>query len=158
MLFDEIERTDPTPARHLEDHFSFLNRVATPYFEEVRMLLEDWVGRLPEESTPDVVGRMRSGDDRQFLGAFWETYLYVTFERLGLGIEPHPGLEGTDRRPDFRLYTEGGSLLVEATVAATSDTDRSRDKRRGQASALRSSWSQMSGVVVGCVTGFERFS
>lgn len=132
MPFDDMERTDPTPARHLEDHFTFLNRVATPFFEQVRVLLGDWVRRLPGETRPDIVGRMRSGDDRQFLGAFWETYLYVTFEQLGLGVECHPAVEGTDRRPDFRLYTADGSFLVEATVATTSDTERSRDRRRGQ--------------------------
>src|SRR5690606_37208242 len=54
-LFDDSKRTDPSPASHLEDHFSFLNRVATPYWERVRTLLTDWVDRLPQDERASVI-------------------------------------------------------------------------------------------------------
>jgi hypothetical protein len=132
MLFDEFERSDPSPASHVEDHFTFLNRVATPYWERVRNLLSEWVERLPAEERSDSIARMRSTDHRQFLGAFWEVYLWITFELLGLDVTMHPALCGTERRPDFRIETPDGPVYVEATVASTSDSELARDRRRGQ--------------------------
>ncbi|HLF44528.1 MAG TPA: hypothetical protein VJA46_13530 [Acidimicrobiia bacterium] len=131
-LFDDFDRTDPSPASHLEDHFTFLNRVATPYWERVRALLAAWMDRLPDEDRADLVARMRSGDRRQFLGAFWETYLFVSFERLGFGLTTHPQVPGSSRRPDFRIETNDGSAYVEATVASASNDEVARDRRRGQ--------------------------
>jgi len=131
-LFDDFDRTDHSPASHLEDHFTFLNRVATPYWERVRALLAAWIDRLPDEDRADVVARMRSGDRRQFLGAFWETYLFVSFEQLGFGLNTHPQVPGSNRRPDFRIETNQGPAYVEATVASASDDELARDRRRGQ--------------------------
>lgn len=131
-LFDDSNRTDSSPANHLEDHFSFLNRVATPYWERVRTQLTDWVDRLPHDERSDVVARMRSRDRRQFLGAFWETYLFVVFDRLGFGIAMHPEVTGSKRRPDFRIETVNGPAYVEATVSSVSDDALAQDRRRGQ--------------------------
>lgn len=132
VLFDDLNRTDPSPASHLEDHFTFLNRVATPYWERVRALLAEWVDRLPDGDRTDVVARMRSRDRRQFLGGFWETYLFVSFERLGFGVTTHPQVPESNRRPDFRIETNLGPAYVEATVASASNYELARDRRRGQ--------------------------
>lgn len=131
-LFDDSKCTDPSPASHLEDHFSFLNRVATPYWDRVRTLLTEWADRLPHDERPSVIARMRSRDRRQFLGAFWETYLYVAFERLGFGVTMHPEMKGSNRRPDFLIETADGPSYVEATVSSASDNELAQDRRRGQ--------------------------
>ena len=132
MLFDEIERTDPSPASDAEDHFAFLNRVATPFWERVRSLLSDWVDRLPSHERQDTIARMRSNDRRQSLGAFWELYLWVTFQQLGLEVKMHPTVASSNRRPDFLIETHEGPVYVEAKVASTSDSEVARDRRRRQ--------------------------
>ena len=75
---------------------------------------------------------MRSRDRRQFLGAFWETYLFVSFEQLGFGVTIHPQAPGSSRHPDFRIETNQGPAYVEATVASVSNDVSARDRRRGQ--------------------------
>lgn len=131
-LFDDFERTDASPAYHLEDHFTFLNRAATAYWARVRELLAAWVNRLPEGEREDVIARMRSRDNRQFLGAFWETYLFVSFEHFGFAVEMHPEVPTSNHRPDFRIAFGSDLAYVEATVATDSDDRLARDRRRGQ--------------------------
>jgi hypothetical protein len=42
---------------------------------QVRDLIEDWFSRLSPDAQADVRGRLRSRDDRQSSGAFFELYL-----------------------------------------------------------------------------------
>jgi hypothetical protein len=48
-LFDEFERTDPSPRGYEEDTFSFLNRVDQPFWQEIRDELERWYADYPDE-------------------------------------------------------------------------------------------------------------
>lgn len=91
-VFDDVERWDGSPASHSESHAEFLNRVHTPYWAAVRGLIEDWAVHLPAAEQVDIGSRLRSPDNRQFHGAFWELYLHECLIRLRFGTDFSTGL------------------------------------------------------------------
>jgi hypothetical protein len=120
-IFSAVERTDPSPAGHGDSHFEFIDRVAGHYWDQVRGLIEDWFSRLCPDAQADVRGRLRSRDDRQSKGAFFELYLHECLLRMGYTVTCHPEVEGTSRRPDFLAEKDGGAVYVEARSASSSD-------------------------------------
>jgi hypothetical protein len=114
-LFDDLRRTDPSPSRG-EDSFTFLNRVGTPYWGEVRRLLEEWFGRYPADDAPQLRAMFRSKLPGQHWAAWWELYLHELFKRLGYEVSIHPELPDSKGSPDFELFLDGSRLYVEATV------------------------------------------
>ncbi len=120
-VFDDVERIDPSEANHGESVFEFLNRVRSPFWEDVRSLIESWVAGLPEDVAPDIQARLRTRDDRHFHGAFWELYLHQTLTASGCTLTHHPEVPGTDRRPDFLVEGEGNGFYLEARVVSDSD-------------------------------------
>lgn len=121
MIFSAISRTNPSPASHGDSHFQFLDRVSGSYWDQVRDLIEDWFSRLCPDAQADVRGRLRSKDDRQSKGAFFELYLHECLLRMGYSVTCHPELEGTNRRPDFLAEKDGRSIYIEARSASSSD-------------------------------------
>lgn len=120
-IFSLTTRTDPSPASHGDSHFQFLDRVSGPYWDQVRDLIEDWFSRLCPDAQADVQGRLRSTDDRQSKGAFFELYLHECLLRMGYSVTCHPELAGTSRRPDFLAEKDGRSIYVEARSASPSN-------------------------------------
>ncbi|RKT69535.1 hypothetical protein DFJ66_2768 [Saccharothrix variisporea] len=120
-IFSAVERTDLSPAGHGDSHFEFIDRVAGPYWDQVRDLIEDWFSRLCPDAQADVRGRLRSRDDRQSKGAFFELYLHECLLRMGYTVTCHPEVEGTSRRPDFLAQKDGSAVYVEARSASSSD-------------------------------------
>ncbi|MFK4083645.1 hypothetical protein ACI2LF_06020 [Kribbella sp. NPDC020789] len=129
-IFSRVDRTDPSEGRHGESHFQFLDRVSGPYWEQVRDLVEDWFSRLCPDAQPDVRGRLRSRDNRQFSGAFFELYLHECLLRMGYAVTCHPEIEGTTRRPDFLAVKDGKSTYFEARSASPSDIETGATARR----------------------------
>lgn len=120
-IFSAVERTDPSPAGHGESHSQFIDRVAGPYWDQVRNLVEEWFSRLCSDAQADVRGRLRSRDDRQSKGAFFELYLHECLFRMGYAVTCHPQVDGTSRRPDFLAEKDGSAVYVEARSASSSD-------------------------------------
>jgi hypothetical protein len=119
-LFEAIERTDPSVATHVEDTYSFLNRVDDPAFDRIRQVLNEWFARYealqPAKAANDVAGRMRSKHALQFDGAFWELYLHEAHVRLGFDVATHPD---DVRHPDFVLTKRDERVFLEATITGT---------------------------------------
>jgi hypothetical protein len=132
FVFDQGDRTDATHATYSEGTFSSLNRLAGPSWQRVRELIEAWFERLCGDAKADVAARLRSGDDRQFQAAFLELYCHETLLRLGYRVACHPDVGQGGRRPDFLAEGEGGSLVLEATVAARSDQEVAAGRREAQ--------------------------
>jgi hypothetical protein len=81
-IFDVLERTDATPARHGEPIFDFLNRVAGEYWAHPRQLMQAWADHIPgPPDYNDLRQRFRSHDDDQFRSAFLELYLHECLTR-----------------------------------------------------------------------------
>ncbi|WP_132154857.1 hypothetical protein [Kribbella antiqua] len=120
-IFSATIRTDASPRSHGDSQFQFLDRVSGPYWDQVRGLIEDWFCRLCPEAQADVRGRLRSTDDRQSKGAFFELYLHECLLRMGYSVTCHPEVDGTSRRPDFLAEKDGRRIYVEARSASSSD-------------------------------------
>ncbi|MFI7493157.1 hypothetical protein ACH9D2_00295 [Kocuria sp. M4R2S49] len=131
-VFDDIVRTNSSPAAHAESSAEFLNRVQGTYWDQVRQLVEDWASHLDRESFADLSKRLRSPDHRQSQGAFLELYLHESFLRAGYRVEPHPVLEGTSRRPDFLATKDGHGIYVEARSISPSNADVADSNRLKQ--------------------------
>ncbi len=70
----------------------------------------------------DVLGRIQSGDDRQFHSAFFEIYLNQLLKLSGFQVTPHPKIEGNRNRPDFLVLKDERPLFyLEATVIVDGD-------------------------------------
>lgn len=132
-LFDELDRTDATPAAHGEDSFGFLNRAAGERWARVRSLVEAWWQEFPVQHQPDVRGRYRSKRPGSHLGAWWELYLHRLLRRLTYDVQIHPSVSGTDKRPDFRIEKRGKALYVEGAVVFSGIVDKGR-------SGVREGW------------------
>lgn len=128
-IFSATTRTDPSPASHGDSQFQFLDRVAGPYWDQVRDLIEDWFPRLCQDAQASVRGRLRSKDDRQSKGAFFELYIHECLLRMGYSVTCEPELRGTRRRPDFLAEKDGRSIYVEARSASSSDVAVGRSAR-----------------------------
>jgi hypothetical protein len=121
-LFSDVERTDSTPAAYGEAMYSFLDRVASPYFANVRDLLERWYANLPPEMHLDIRRRFQSRHQAETVAAFWEMYLHEALTRAGFRLTPHPDVPGTKKHPDF-LVTDSDSMsfYLEATTVGPLD-------------------------------------
>lgn len=118
-LFDESDRSDGSPGRHQERSLHFLNRRAGAFWDRVRAHIESAYAAFPDEHKRDLAARIRDDDERQHLPAWWELYIFTTFDRLGYTIEVHPDLTGSTRkgdRPDFLVMKGPVSMYVEAAV------------------------------------------
>jgi hypothetical protein len=113
-LFDECERTDPTPALYAEDSFAFMNRAAGVVWERIRDELERWYAAFPEDT--DLRQRFRSRDPRQHYAAWWELYLHNLFTSLGYRLTVHPEIPGTKGHPDFLIERDDESFYLEAAT------------------------------------------
>lgn len=127
MLFDDIPRNDPSPARDREGSFHFLNRVHKPAWHRVRELLEDWYAEYPD-STGDLKTRFRDATGGQHYGAWWELYIYTLYRRLGYEVITHPVVSGTTRRPDFLVSQGDSSLYVECVVFFSGGSSGMRER------------------------------
>ena len=130
LLFGERERNDPEQARRGESRFAFLDRVARPYWERVRALLEEWVSHYPEGyDRHDLIQRLRSPDDDKQAAAFWELYLHESLRRDGWTITPHPTLDGTRRQPDYLARRGADAIILEATTIGRNKQVIAAEKR-----------------------------
>lgn len=130
-LFDDIERTDATPATHQESDFEFLNRVAGVYWEHPRALMQEWLDRIPgEQEYNDLLQRFRSRDNEQFRSAFLELYLHEILVRSGYTVEIHPEVPGSNRRPDFLAARDDLRFFVEAIAPGSAPADKAAAQRR----------------------------
>lgn len=127
-VFDDLARTDATPARHNEGRFAFLNRSASKYFQHVRDLIEDWFSHLPSGAKGEIRGALRA-DDRQMESAFWELFLHEAYRRSDYQIEVHPDIPGRPTRPDFKLTRESERFYLEAVSVGQPPTAVAENRR-----------------------------
>jgi hypothetical protein len=114
-LFEEVERTNSSPAAYNEDSFSFLNRAAGPYWQRVRTVLDDWYAVFPDISA-DLWKRFRKPDPKQHYAAWWELYLHYIFTNLGFRVTPNAELPEGGSRPDLLVERGADCFYVEAVT------------------------------------------
>jgi hypothetical protein len=127
-LFDEVERTDPSPACPAEDSFSFLNRVDGVVWQRQRELLDSWYRVFPDAAR-DLRTRFRSRDPRQHYPSWWELYVHALFRALHFKVTVHPDVPGTSGHPDFLVERAASSIYVEAAAVFSGVVSPSRESR-----------------------------
>jgi hypothetical protein len=131
VLFLPRERADDAPKRATESDFSFLERCSWPAAERVRRFIDDCLANYSEAERPELIARIRSGDERAFRSATFELFLHEYLIRKGFLLTPHPELPGgVAARPDFLVTCPDGSQLY---LEAVSATDRDGRRRTGEA-------------------------
>lgn len=117
LLFSTGQRVNPRHAGFAESSFSFLDRVAQPYWARVRDELDRWFDDYPKgEPARDLRNRFRKADHGQHYAAWWELYLYTFLRRSGFEVEVHPRLADSDDRPDFLARSGPRAFYVEAAT------------------------------------------
>jgi hypothetical protein len=128
-VFDDISPFGDPYASPRETHFEFVNRAPGSNWARVRELVETWFSRFPAGSQADLAGRFRAKRAGQFLGAFWELYLYELFLRLGCVIARSPSAFNATKQPDFSLSKDSKECLLEATVLNEENKLQEEDAR-----------------------------
>jgi hypothetical protein len=113
-LFDHVPRYTG-PALASEGSFSFLNRAASGIWQRTRDLVEEWYTHYPDNNG-DLRARFRQDAMGQHLAAWWELYTFSLFRHLGYEIDVHPIVNGTTKRPDFRIHRDSFAAYVECTT------------------------------------------
>lgn len=130
-LFDEADRTDVAPGRHQESSYEFLNRIGGSYWEHPRLLMQDWLNHIENDSDyKDLRERFRSRDDEQFRSAFLELYLHESLLRAGYAVTIHPRVDGTKSRPDFLAKRDDERLYIEAIAPGVNPAAKAAARRR----------------------------
>ena len=143
-LFGQRERNDPSPSSADESMFEFYDRVNDSFFNEIRVVLNQWFSRYPAKSRPSLKARIMSADEEQFISATWELYLHERFTAAGLYVEVDPELP-SGLTPDFRLLADGRTVAyVEAAVAHPSSSERRQQNARAVIS------NELKRLVAGC--------
>jgi len=137
-IFASSDRGDRSPRRPNESSFAFLNRSGSDFFVPVRELLLRWVDALPSDARPEVVGKLSSGDDHAFDGAFWELYLHQLLTGSGVDVEVHPDVPGTSKHPDFLVHAAQPFYLEASKVGAPPEKLTSERRLRDVEAILHS--------------------
>jgi hypothetical protein len=133
MLFLNTSQSDPAPRWGGEAHYPYLERSSHFIAIAIRELLEQWFRQFPENGRAEIATRIRSGDEMNFVSAFFELYLNALLRGLGYSVEVHPEPNpALKTRPDFLVKEEGvDAFYLEATVATElSAADRGASRLR----------------------------
>ena len=104
------------PASGNEKIHEFFAREGRPEIVPIRNWIEFWYSRLPPDKQPDIRGRLRSGDIRQFTAAYFELQMFAMLRNMGYAVTVEPKLADEHYKPDFLARRKDESFFLEATV------------------------------------------
>ena len=104
------------PAVWNEKMHEFLEREGHPEAAPIRRWIEHWYGRLPPAKQPDIRGRLRSDDIRQFTSAYFELQMFAMLRTMEYEVIVEPALAGGRYNPDFLARRGNEKFYLEATV------------------------------------------
>jgi len=104
---------------------------ATSESPEIRAYLarfQEWLSHTPVEHQNELVGRLRSTDDRQFLGAYFEVIFHEFLHQCRYKVTIHPDIGQTSGRPDF-LASNDNAFYLEVTTRFHSPEIRKKERQ-----------------------------
>jgi len=128
-LFDDFVRTEPSPRRHTEKEFAFLNRTSSRPFGHVRDEIERWFAEIPAPSRAGLAARAQR-DDQEWASVFWELYLHNLLRRAGFSVEVEPDLSDVTTKVDFLAQRGQCSIAVEATTVLGPIAEKAAHQRK----------------------------
>jgi hypothetical protein len=87
----------------------------SPKIQAFLARFEGWFSHIPREHQKELAGKLRSTDDRQFLGAYFEVVLHEFLLQRGYRVTIHPDIGQTSGRPDFLVSNDNSFYLEVAT-------------------------------------------
>lgn len=116
----------------METQAGFLDRIAGPYWDQVRDVINDWCSHLPMELQGGISSRLLDRNvDANVYSALWELYLHESLLGSGCAVEIEPAAGTRGGKPDFLVSRGGDQFIVEAIWTA----ERIDDPRHGRLAA-----------------------
>ena len=105
----------------------------------MRELVSACFDRYPDTEKPELIHRLRSGDERHFRSGCFELLLHDYLIRQSFELVPHPELpNGSKTRPDFLVTCPDGARIYLEAASATEDNGESASAEAMKAVALAS--------------------
>jgi hypothetical protein len=136
-LFAEAAQTDLGPPAAGESKFSYLNRSARIEASNVRMKLEEWLSRYPDDHQANLAARLRSNDDGLFSSATFELILHELVVRNGHQIVAiEPSIPESRFRPDFLIQSKAGDRFYLEAANAVGESPALQAAKKRKAAAM----------------------
>jgi hypothetical protein len=105
-----VRRRYGSMSKYTRPYVAFL--ALDSHVSEERAKIEEWFQTLPDEIKPDIVGRLRSKDERQHFSAYYELVMRHYFQSRGYIVTMKPKLK--EGEPD--LLVEGNELETPVVI------------------------------------------
>lgn len=108
-------RTDTAPKRASESDAEFFERIAGPFWDQVRDVINEWWSHLPTDAQPGLLSRLRDrNSDTNVFSALWELYLHEMLLGSGCTVEFEQQVGTEGKYPDFLVTSGDEQFIVEA--------------------------------------------
>lgn len=119
VVYASRYRTDAAPKRAAEPHAEFFDRIAGPFWDQVRDVINEWWSHLPDQAQPAMLSRLRDrNSDTNVFSALWELYLHEMLIGSGCTVEIEHKIGTRGKSPDFLVARDGEQFVVEAIWTA----------------------------------------
>lgn len=115
-LFTPGHRTDRTVGPYAESTYKTLDRVAGPFWDGARQLLQSWLDGVGDPDARRALTRRLQGPDDQFRAAHHELYVHEALRRSGWEVTIEPTLTVRGSRPDFLARRGRDEVVVEVVT------------------------------------------
>ncbi|MET8902171.1 hypothetical protein [Streptomyces sp. NPDC004538] len=118
-VYRSRHRSDVSPKRAAEADAEFLDRIAGPFWDQVRDVINEWWSHFPDHAQPGLRSRLLDrNSDTNVYSALWELYLHELLLGSGCTVEVEPQIGTNGKNPDFLVSHDGGQFVVEAIWTA----------------------------------------
>ena len=129
VVYTSRSRTDPRPRRAAEPEAEFYERIAGPYWDQVREVINEWWSHLPEHVQTGLRSRLLDrNSDSNVSSALWELYLHEMLLGSGCTVEIEQALGSRGKNPDFLVAFDDEQFVIEAiwTTQRIGDTPHNK--------------------------------
>jgi hypothetical protein len=119
VVYTRRNLTDASPKRAAESEAEFFQRIAGPFWDQVRDVINEWWSHLPGQTQSGLRSRLldRNSDTNVF-SALWELYLHEMLLGSGCTVEIEQRIGTRGKSPDFLVSRDGEQFVVEAIWTA----------------------------------------
>ena len=129
LLFDNKQRTLQGPADYNADIYAYYNDSARADIDQVRIQLESWFAKYPENEKEELKSRVKA----TFNPAIFELFIFALFMELGYSLEIHPEIPGTTKRPDYLARRDNELFYIEVKyMTMLSQSEQALERRKNE--------------------------
>ncbi|GHC56342.1 hypothetical protein [Streptomyces flavofungini] len=118
-VYTSWNRADASPKRASEPDAEFFDRIAGPFWDQVRGVINEWWSHFPDQAQPGLRSRLLDrNSDVNVSSALWELYLHEMLLGSGCTVEIEHQVGTRGKNPDFLVTRDGEQFVVEAIWTA----------------------------------------